>query len=407
MLREIVSAVFILTISVWGSPTCRTLFNAEVVCVAGSDDYILQRGLVSDNNDTVAITLKDCRITDVDIEAFKNVYNLEEIDLSRNKISSLKVGVFDGIPKVSSLTLSKNLLSTLPLGLFDNLPKLQRLDLGGNKIKFLQLGIFNYLPQLVRLDLAKNEFLGKELDPCLFNRNPKIKYLYFSGNNMSEAPDQLLNGFQNLKFLGLNKCHLTEIPKFVTGSNLITLKKLFLQTNQIRLDDPKTFINMENLVELDLFHNVIENLNETVFKPLTKLKIIDLSFNKIKQLPQNMFQNMLHIRIIFLSNNLIKNISSNAFQSSSLQILDLSGNRISYLEKNFVSKLYAFNKTLSSFDFRGNPFQCACLVEILNDVKKLGIEHDIDEDIEDIKCSMTNKFTCLRPDEELRDVDNH
>ncbi|KAG6449047.1 phospholipase A2 inhibitor [Manduca sexta] len=407
MLWEIVSTVFILTISVWGSPKCRTRFNAEVVCVAGSDDYILQRGLVSDNNDTVAITLKDCRITDVDIEAFKNVYNLKEIDLSRNKISFLKVGVFDGIPKLSSLRLSKNLLSTLPLGLFDNLPTLQRLDVSDNKINFLKLGIFNNLPQLVRLELANNEFLGNELDPCLFDKNPMIKYLHFSGNNMSEAPDQLLNGIQELSILGLSNCYLTEIPKFATRSNLNTLKKILLQRNQIRrLDDPTTFINMGNLAMLDLFNNTIENLNETVFKPLTKIEVIDLSLNKIEQIPKNMFQNMLSVKSIDLSNNLIKIIPTNAFKSSCLQTLDLSSNRISYLERNFFSTLCCFNKTLSTFYFKNNPFQCACLVEILKDMKKFGIKHDIDENKEHTKCSMTNEVTCMRPDEEIRDVDN-
>ncbi|KAG6449043.1 leucine-rich repeat-containing protein 15 isoform X2 [Manduca sexta] len=407
LIWKILNVILVLPVFVCGKPACRTRFRTEVICVAGTDDYVLQKGLVSDNNQTAAITLKGCRITGVDSDAFKNVYSVQEIDLSQNKISALKTEVFNGMSRLSLLRLSKNLLTSLPRGLFDNLPRLQRLDLSNNKISSLESGIFNNLPELIRLELIGNALLGKDLDPSLFDRNPKMQFLRLSGNNMSHAPDQLFNAFRELRILDLNNCSLTEIPKFVKTPNMKTLERLSLQINKIRrLDDPSLFEKFEKLSSLDLISNEIEYLHEDVFKPLENLKVIDLSFNKIEHIQEKLFQNMPSVQSIDLSNNLIEVVPVNAFRGTRLKKLNLNTNQISYLGNNFLLELRNSATKLSEFNFGDNPFQCACLLDILNEVKSFGVAYNYDKyNGEHEVCVMTSQFTCMRFKAELDSID--
>ncbi|XP_013165274.1 PREDICTED: toll-like receptor 3 [Papilio xuthus] len=281
----------------------------DLGCSAGESDYVLKRGVVSDNNITTGITLKACRISDIEKESFNGLPALEYLDLAENKIKNLKLGVLDGAKQVMYLNLSYNLLSEFELGLFDQKPNLKLLDLRGNTIFHLKLGIFDALKNIQHIDLSSNSFLGKDINPYTFDRSKEIKFIDFSRNDMSESPDNLLHAFRGLDFLNLDRCFLKEVPRFATIPNLKNLKHLMLSTNLIsKIDNGAIFVNLDNLEILNLAENCLEYINEKSLKPLRNLKMIVLRDNKFKKISNDLFRNLPVLGIVDLSSNELSTI---------------------------------------------------------------------------------------------------
>ncbi|XP_045539977.1 leucine-rich repeat-containing protein 15 [Papilio machaon] len=381
-------------------PSCKFYGSSKTIasCKPGDSDYVLVRGLVSDNNRTTKIILRGCRITDVDYESFENLPALKYLDLSQNAIRFLKLGTLDEALEVTHLNLSYNMLSQFPLGLFDQKTKLLTLDLTGNKLVSFELGIFDTVPKLKYLYLSTNSFVGKDLNPYLFDQNPNLSILDFSRNDMSASPDNLLHALYNLETLNLDRTFLTAVPKFATAANLKSLKNLILSTNQIkRIDSPTVFINLDNLKVLDLSQNNLEFIHENTFKPLRNLVGIILRSNKLTHLPENLFQNVPKLINIELSHNQLKTVSINNFKGTSLKNLNLSDNKIIFLPENFCSELQNIDIILAKLYFLPNPWECACMNELINEVKTMNILYDGgDFDGAHQVCVVKDKFVCDR-----------
>ncbi|XP_068625491.1 carboxypeptidase N subunit 2-like isoform X2 [Battus philenor] len=393
-------AVACLCVYISAEPTCKLYGPSKtvVICKPGDSDYILKRGFVSDNNKTTKIVLRACKITDVDYESFENLPSLKHLDLSQNTIRTLKLGVLDEALKVTHLNLSYNLLTEFPLGLFDQKPNLVTLDLTGNALHSFELGIFDPLTRLKTLYLTSNSISGKDLNPYIFDQSTKIAHLNFSRNDMSKTPDNLLHALESLEELNLDRTFLTEVPKFATASNLRSLKHLILSNNQIeRIDDPVTFVNLDNLKILDLAQNNIEFIHESALKPLIHLVAIYLRKNKLTVISENLFQNVPKLVNIELSHNQLTSLSVSNFKGTSLKNLNISNNKIKFLPANFCSKLKETGINLSKLLFIPNTWECACLNELLNEVKIMNIQYSSHEfDGEHSVCFATSGLTCNR-----------
>lgn len=73
--------------------------------------------------------LRECRIRDVDKDAFSGLQILIELDLSNNKILTLHPGTFRDNIRLRLLMLNRNSLQKLEDGLFTNLTYLQTIEL--------------------------------------------------------------------------------------------------------------------------------------------------------------------------------------------------------------------------------------------------------------------------------------
>lgn len=372
-----IGVFFTFTVLVQAKLKCTTFMEKDVVCTGGTKDYVLERGIVSDNNKTTRITLRNCRIIEIEYEAFENNFNLKYIDLSENKISNFKLGVLDGNPVVAYLNLSHNLITGFPLGLFDQKPNLEVLDLKGNMINNLDLGIFDTLTKLKHLDLSSNNLFGRYINPYLFDKSQQITFMDFSRNDMSGTSDNLLHAFRSLEFLNLDRCSLTIVPKFATRGNLKTMKHLMLSTNNIsKVNNSTDFTKLENLEILNFAENIINELSEDVLWPLRKLKIVIFRNNKLTRIPDKLFYNIPKLSNIDLSHNFIEYIPVNAFRGTSVRNLNLASNKFTFLENNFSLELRNSGARLKKFYFNENPWQCACLLEILMEVRRYDIEYN-------------------------------
>lgn len=407
MVRQkwILLAILAITTTAESEPSCKFYGEqqTDLICTPGLTDYELKRGLVSDNNRTTGITLRGCRITSVELEAFERLFALKYLDLSINKIEELELGVLDEALQVTYLNLSYNMISELPLGIFDQKPNVEVLDLKANRLRSLELGIFDPLHKLRYVDLSRNAFTGRNFNAYIFDQSKKIEVMYFSDNNMSGAPDELLHAFEanDFKYLELERCSLTEVPKFLGEPNLSNLKQLMLSSNHIsKLDDATAFSKLMKLETLNLYDNMIESVSEDVFKPLKKLKMIILRYNRLKNLPETLFQNMMKLGNIDLSHNLIEYVPVSAFRGTALKNLNLSDNKFTYLTDNFVLELRNSGTRLTKFFFNENPFQCACLKQVLDEVKSFKVEYNsVKYNGKDAVCVTTSEFNCKRNQE--------
>ncbi|XP_053619524.1 carboxypeptidase N subunit 2-like [Plodia interpunctella] len=360
--------------------SCSRTGERDIVCTAGGTNYILERGLVSDQNGITGIHLHSCRITQIKIESFKGLPSLEYLDLSHNFISNLDLGVLDEMHDMRALNLSHNSIKSLPLGLFDQVPNLEVLDLKANDLKRLQKTIFAPLTKIRHLDLSSSILIGGETSVDIFENNKVIKFLDLSRNDMSDAPENLLRTFTQIDFLNLDRCFLNEVPSFAIKINLRTMKHLILSTNQItKLDDPKTFFNLDNLEILNLAENAIESISDNIFKPLKKLKFIALRNNNLRTIPDTLFKNMPKLVVVYLQNNLLESLPVNAFKSSGVKTLNVGGNKITYLVDNFCLELKNSGTSLRKFMFTNNPWQCPCLLDVLAELNRMGIEYNPDK----------------------------
>ncbi|XP_048001761.1 leucine-rich repeat-containing protein 70-like [Leguminivora glycinivorella] len=388
--------ILLAAIAVKADPTC-THQGTDIVCTNEISDYILKRGLVSEHSSITGITLRNCRITHIELESFHKLPALEYLDLSVNKISRLELGVLDGFKKTIVLNISHNRLTEFPLGVFDQKPNLEILDLKGNRLENLELGVFDPLHKLRHLDLSSNKIKGRSQNPYIFDQSTQIKFMDFSRNDMSGTPENMLAAFEVIDFLNLDRCSLSEVPKFATRSNLRTMKHLLLSTNEItKLDNPAVFSYLENLEKLNLVANYITEVHQDVFKPLKKAQEILLSHNKMVNIPETLFQNMRYLTNIDLSNNFLENVPVNAFRGTKLKVLNLSNNRFTYLQDNFNLELRNSGVKLSHLFFQNNPWQCACLNDILVEIKKYEIHYNGDKYDGRRPVCVTNEFACKR-----------
>ncbi|CAG9794745.1 unnamed protein product [Diatraea saccharalis] len=362
------------------TPSCRFYDENKnnFVCSPVGTDYELKKGLVSNQDNVKSISLRGCGITDIDCDAFVGLPMLQHLDIAENKLQELKPCTLVSLPQLNSLDLSFNKISVLSPGTFDHLNNIEELYLKGNELRNLQNEIFDKLKKLNVLDLSNNVIDGSNLSPRIFDNNKIITSLDLSRNDMSRAHENLLQSFQTLQSLYLDRCFLTRVPSFVTKSNLKTLQQLILSTNQItNLDDPTSFINMDELIMLDFAGNSIESVAENVFTPLRKLKTIVLKHNHLKQIPEKLFQNMPKLVNIDLSYNDIQVINLASFRNTPMKNLNLSGNNLTYMPVNFYGTLISFGGKLKKFLFTNNPWQCACLRDILQEVKEHNIEYNM------------------------------
>lgn len=365
-----------------------------LVCSPGDSDYTLRRGDVSDNNQTYGIKLKGCRILDFNTDSFHGLPFLVNLDVSFNGLKKLKLGIFDELPELRYLNMSHNLIVDIPVGLLANIRNLLELDLSGNHLLNLNPGAFMKISMLY---LSHNTLRGSVMNPDAFESSD-INFLLFANNNMENAPDGLLRAMTELVYLNLEECSLTVIPKFITTRNLNTLVHLTLIGNKIKkITDMNTFNNLDDLRVLNLTQNLIEEIDENAFAPLKKLEKLDLSKNKLHVITDSQFRNFPELILLDLSRNFITMLPVNAFRGTKLNELNLSDNRITYLQDNFCLELKNSGAVLKAFYFNRNPWQCACLKQLLREVKSMNLDYDSENyDGKKPVCVTTSQFVCKR-----------
>ncbi|KAI5334010.1 hypothetical protein L3X38_024143 [Prunus dulcis] len=315
-------------------------------------------------------------LVELDLSGNNYVGQFPEVDCNSTSNSSLydfsKQQLVGRIPRhLTTLYLHENQLNgTIPSWL-GSLPSLEHLDLGsnqlsGNIIEFqsrslsglrlsdnkldgqiprsiLELGNLHYL------DLSSNNLSGN-VEFEKFSKLQSLWALNLSFNHLSLSFNHLRNNTRpQLELLDLSYCNISEFPYFLRAApNLNTLS---LSHNRIQANIPKWLLDLgkDSLGYLDLSHN---SLTGTI-GPLRwkNLYYLDLRNNSLQgELPIPSPSTS----YIFISNNQFTGeIPPTICSLSSLQILDLSNNKLSGKIHQCIEN---FSQSLSVLNLRNNKF---------------------------------------------------
>ena len=169
-----------------------------------------------------------------------------------------------------------------------------------------------------------------------------------------------------------------RIPWNMTFSYLIHLN---MSSCGIRNISPSTFLNLKNLMVLDLTLNHLKNLPSHLFVSQSRLKVLRLSHNwEFLTIQPNAFVGLTSVRFLSINHINIERISQNAFASLDLVSLDMSAASIEQIENNAFATLKADNI-------------------LLNNSKISTFSSGLFEGIEGVSLLVTDsvKFCCIKP----------
>ena len=140
----------------------------------------------------------------IDKNLFKNLVNLEYLEISG--IYSKKFAhydTFDNLKQLIHLDLTFSYLKKLDFGIFKNLTNLETLNLNRNPLKHIGPGLFVNLNKLKHLQLRDCNLVS--IDENAFEGLVSLDELNLDRNNLKEIRVGLFDGLQNLKkiYLGM------------------------------------------------------------------------------------------------------------------------------------------------------------------------------------------------------------
>lgn len=225
--------------------------------------------------------LDSLRLDSNSLEEFEGTLDklahLKSLRISQNELK-FRNDMFQGLENLKELSVTENGHRTFNnaknhLNKIENchvlrgLVNLETLDLSCNNLTYIEPELFAHLPNLDTLNLSSNKLNSS----MVFAHLPRLRVLNLGMNNMGE---QLSNGmfseFVNLEMLDLKFNKISEIRR-EAFKGLDKLKILKIGCNRIKKLPLDSFVDLKNLIRIDLASNSIEeNL---------KLKILELYSN--------------------------------------------------------------------------------------------------------------------------------
>uniref|UniRef100_A0A452IFZ1 TIR domain-containing protein n=1 Tax=Gopherus agassizii TaxID=38772 RepID=A0A452IFZ1_9SAUR len=137
---------------------------------------------------------------------FKNLTNLEQLDISYNFLSFLPLGAFEGMPpRLKVLSLTNNMLKSFNWGKLPFLEKLETLDLSNNLLSTVPRELSNCSATLHKLILKNNRI--RRLTKYFLRDAFQLKYLDLSSNKIqiikkSSFPENVISNLEMLLLHG-------------------------------------------------------------------------------------------------------------------------------------------------------------------------------------------------------------
>ena len=184
---------------------------------------------------------------------------------------------------------------------------------------------------------------GYRTEPQCFHRGNSLQLIDLSYNydfgwlGISDLAENEVIGVEKLELMN------------ISNSGLVRL-------------NPKFFWNFPQLRWVDMSHNFLQMKNASAtFKSNAKLLHVDFSFNLIDNLDNDLFKPLVSLQHLNLSFNRIEHFTLDLSRLKSLSIIDLSGNKITALENSITLQLneIAANAPMS-LNLSQNAFICTC-----------------------------------------------
>ncbi|KAM9316873.1 toll-like receptor 5 [Gastrophryne carolinensis] len=312
--------------------------------------------------------------------SFINVPNLIELDLSYIPVLVLDQETFSGLSTLQNLLLIQNNLngSILENDYFKDLFYLELLDLSDNRITYLKPHpLFYYLHNFHMLVLRHNK-ISRICAGDLHSFQQKTFSLVDLSHNKFYLDEnswgQCGNPFQNINFVRLalssNGMSVKNVKSMCNALNGTKIQLLQLSSHQMgpgfgfqnnKDPDNTTFAGLvnSNLQNLNISYGYIFTLKSYVFGNLTSLINLDLSKNKINLIEQNAFQGLHHLDVLDLSKNLLGELYDYSFEGlPSITSINLNDNHIGIIQGGAFKNL----KHLQFISLEGNALNSIVFV---------------------------------------------
>jgi Leucine-rich repeat (LRR) protein len=184
-------------------------------------------------------------------------------------------GILD-VPSLDWIELKNCNISYLPENSFKNMSNLVFLRLSNNHIQRLDIQLFSHLKKLRYLHLEGNQI--KEIHPGLFKSNHVLEWLYLRHNPLAQFSRHHFLHAPSLILLDISFCNISQIRNN-SFSNLRNLVNLRLNNNILKSFD-MTHIP-KNLESLDISGNSMKTINMTkdTIRHMRNIKYLDLTKN--------------------------------------------------------------------------------------------------------------------------------
>lgn len=225
-------------------------------------------------------------------DMFNNMEDVNEIDLSHNRISSIFEESFEITNNIKILNFSHNSIVSLEVSSFENLGKLLIIDLSDNLLETFDMYLFIRNVRLQEIHLENN----------------RIKTLLFSNNFMPI--------YDTLTFFSAAGNQIDNFNEIVIQCLGTKLQVLDLSGNSLGNINSTMFEGLNDLQRLNFSHTNITKFNFNAFEHPEKMISIDLSYNRLNELNLNLTTNFEDLKELYLQENdldVLKNITNFTF----------------------------------------------------------------------------------------------
>ncbi|XP_043936212.1 leucine-rich repeat neuronal protein 1-like [Protopterus annectens] len=261
--------------------------------------------MLSNLSQLITLYLEENQIKELPDNSLKGLVSLEELYINHNQIISIGPKAFSGLTNLLRLHLNSNKLQVIDSHWFESLPNLEILMIGENPILGLHDMNFRPLTKLHSLVLAGMEL--KEIPENALKGLDYLESLSLYDNKLSRVPKESLKKLPVLKFLDLNK---NPIEKIQTGDfhDFPHLEELSINNMEELVSVEKyAFDSLPELVKLEVCNNPkLSFVDPFAFHNVITLKTLLINNNDISLIHKNVFQSLPNLNEVSLHSNPIR-----------------------------------------------------------------------------------------------------